>query len=326
MSYDKQVKSFEILKLNIADLINNNHIDILIKLAEEIGYELGTLRGIKFNSIYKMLINTLDILIKSNNIKNDIYTLAIIKSKIAYIIARSVPRDRAAIDLFYDKVSDAIHCILEADGEDVIFKLNLFHTFIEVVYCYQQYSLNAGFKHGEFSENALLRDKVRKMQLELNKLLKFVYSSTKNAKVFMSYARNDKIFVEKLKNDLENQNIETWFDEKDLCVGDVQSETIAEGVRQSWFFLIVLSSNSIESDWVKFELDEAYDDHIRKKKKILPVLIGNLTNEQIPRRLQKHMYADFRDNKNYGIAFEKLLQSIIKESSKKNEAKLLNNK
>lgn len=128
--------------------------------------------------------------------------------------------------------------------------------------------------------------------------------------IFISHSSSDKPFVRELNKDLESNNFLTWLDEKDLNIGDVVTDRISYGIGNSDYFLIILSPNSIKSKWVKFEIDEAYNEYVQNKKKILPILIGNLNNEEIPLILKKHLFGDFRTN--YHEAFEKLLRSLNK--------------
>lgn len=153
------------------------------------------------------------------------------------------------------------------------------------------------------------------MQEGKEKLYQFMAKPSKYAKVFLSHSHLDKPFVEKLRQDLEKLGIDTWYDQKDMVIGDIVSESISEGIKESSFFLIVVSPNSVRSNWVKNELDEAYEALITGGKRILPVLIGNLADSEIPQRLKKHKYADFRDEHKYHQIFEELYNAILKRST-----------
>lgn len=47
------------------------------------------------------------------------------------------------------------------------------------------------------------------------------------------------------------------MDEQNMLVGDSVPEKIAQGLAESDFFLIVVSDNSVKSEWVKRELNTA---------------------------------------------------------------------
>ena len=129
-------------------------------------------------------------------------------------------------------------------------------------------------------------------------------------KVFLSHSHADKNIVEKLKNVLEDNGIKTWYDDIDMNIGDIVNEKIIEGITQSDCFLFVISPNSVKSNWVKYELSEAYHQCITENKKIFPVLIGDLSEKDIPQILQKHSYSDLRNNDIYYQSIKKLCDAI----------------
>ncbi len=91
-------------------------------------------------------------------------------------------------------------------------------------------------------------------------------------KTFISHSSKDKPFVRKLKKDLELNYIDTWFDEDELEYGDSLFDKLNSTISTSSHFLIVLSPNSVKSDWVKFELENALkyvEDEVIHK--IIPV-------------------------------------------------------
>ncbi|MFN0189719.1 MAG: toll/interleukin-1 receptor domain-containing protein [Bacteroidia bacterium] len=137
-----------------------------------------------------------------------------------------------------------------------------------------------------------------------------VESVQDSIQIFISHASMDKDFARKLCDDLQRSNFKVWFDEKNMDIGDILTDSISKGIDKSDCFLIILSPTSIKSKWVKFELDEAYDNFVTKGKKVIPLVIGELKSEEIPSRLQKHLYADFRND------YEKPLQLILRSLNK----------
>jgi hypothetical protein len=70
--------------------------------------------------------------------------------------------------------------------------------------------------------------------------------------------------------------------------------------------LIVMSKNSVESAWVKKELNSALVHEIeRRKVKVMPI---RLDDAQVPDSIIDKAYADFRGS--YEDGFRKLLESI----------------
>ena len=106
-----------------------------------------------------------------------------------------------------------------------------------------------------------------------------------NMKVFISHSSEDKRFVRKLKNDLEENSISTWLDEDELTVGDSLLDKLEEAISESSHFLIIVSPNSVESQWVKYELSEA----IKSSPKIIPIVYKTCI---IPQEIAKLCYLD----------------------------------
>lgn len=300
---------------NIRDFIVGENINLMIKTAEEIGTHLGILNAQYVLSIYRMAKSNLDQINHDSNSKIVLSKLHLIKPKVASILAKS-GRGRPGLETLNRILISGIDLITEAEGQEGYRRSKNLAVFLEAIISYFQYAQKGGSKYLDDLEIKILQDKILNLQAQLDKLSQFISVSAKHAKVFLSHSHHDKPFVEKLKKKLEEKGIVTWYDDKDMDIGDIVSEAISEGIKQSWCFLIVVSPKSIASGWVKYELDEAYDDHIKKGKRILPVLIGDILDDQIPERLQKHLYADFRQGSDFEKSFERLYQTIIKEGSK----------
>ena len=123
---------------------------------------------------------------------------------------------------------------------------------------------------------------------------------------FISHSTRDKPFVRKLAADLVANGVKVWLDEQQILVGDSIPEKIAQGLAESDFFLIVVSVNSVDSQWVKKELNSAIVKEIeRRKVTVLPVRVDNA---EMPATISDKLYADF--SRSYEEGFEKLLKSI----------------
>ena len=125
--------------------------------------------------------------------------------------------------------------------------------------------------------------------------------------VFVSYSQKDRYFVRTLLNDLQNQNIEVWQDEKSINIGDSITDEIPKGIEKADYFLIVISSNSINSKWVNTELSVA--SFLQRKLKpsnfIIPILLEKC---EIPELLISIKYVDFTQDHNSGL--KKLLKTV----------------
>ena len=71
--------------------------------------------------------------------------------------------------------------------------------------------------------------------------------------VFISYARTDLAFVEQLAADLRKAGFEVWYDISGLSGGSRWRVDIENALRSSQFVIVVLSPDSIKSEWVDRE-------------------------------------------------------------------------
>lgn len=121
-------------------------------------------------------------------------------------------------------------------------------------------------------------------------------------KIFISYSRKDKDFVAKLAKDLKDSGISIWLDIWKINIGDsFRKKIYEEGISKSDYLLIVLSKDSIKSNWVKDELNAGLVKEMSKKKIfVLPVVL-NIPNSKIPLSIADKKHANFRENYSDGL-------------------------
>ena len=91
---------------------------------------------------------------------------------------------------------------------------------------------------------------------------------------FISYSSNDHGFANRLYSDLQNKGIRCWFAPEDMKGGRKLYDQINEAIRVHDKLLLVLSENSIESDWVATEIKKARAREKRENKQMLfPIAI-----------------------------------------------------
>jgi hypothetical protein len=131
----------------------------------------------------------------------------------------------------------------------------------------------------------------------------------KKARVFVSHSSNDKPFVRKLVGALKEHDLNVWFDEAEIKVGDSIVARISEGL-DSAYLIVVLSKASVASPWVQAEMNAALMDQISGKGgAVLPVLIEPC---DLPPLLRDRLYADFTTDFDTGL--KKLLAVFEQES------------
>jgi DNA-binding response OmpR family regulator len=149
------------------------------------------------------------------------------------------------------------------------------------------------------------------------KLLEKVKKALKSFKMrkilFISYSHNDKEFVSRLTRDLKNAvdldkgRVEIWIDKNEIKVGDSISKKVEDGICACDFFCLVISGNSLESQWVEREYRAAINKQLSSNGTpvILPILIENV---QLPLFLKDIRCANF--SLNYQAGLMELLDSI----------------
>jgi basic membrane protein A len=86
--------------------------------------------------------------------------------------------------------------------------------------------------------------------------------------VFISYSRKDLEFVQRLTQDLQSAGLDVWYDLSGLEVGTHWGREIQEAIQKSQFIIIVLSPDSVKSEWVEREFIYASN----RKLKVIPLI------------------------------------------------------
>ncbi len=128
-------------------------------------------------------------------------------------------------------------------------------------------------------------------------------------RVFISHSTKDKDFVKKLRESLSEADIEVFQFHTNLKPGDKILSTIKEALRNSDFIIVVLSQESVKSDWVNFEISTVLlNEKSQEETLLIPVLIEDC---EIPYSLNDRFYADFRKSFNEGV--ETLLEGLKRD-------------
>ncbi len=91
-------------------------------------------------------------------------------------------------------------------------------------------------------------------------------------KIFISYSHRDRDVCAQIDDLLEKQeDFDVWYD-KELVPGEIYRKKIAGVIRDSSYFILLLSKSAIGSDWIYDEVEYAKKLH----KKILPIWIEDV--------------------------------------------------
>jgi DNA-binding transcriptional regulator GbsR (MarR family) len=116
----------------------------------------------------------------------------------------------------------------------------------------------------------------------------------KNIKAFISYSHEDRVIAINIADNLRANGIEAWIDQYEILPGDSLIKKIfEEGLQGADVFIILLSNNSVESKWVKQELDVATIKRIDGLTRIIPIRLDNV---KVPNSLLALKWIDFSNN------------------------------
>jgi CRISPR/Cas system endoribonuclease Cas6 (RAMP superfamily) len=101
-------------------------------------------------------------------------------------------------------------------------------------------------------------------------------------KAFLSHSSKDKEFVKAVAQELGRQHC--IFDEQVFQTGDEFKQSIERGLDSSSIFVLFASKNSLLSDWVDFELEEAWYKKLEKnlKKALVYIITDSIDIENFP--------------------------------------------
>ncbi len=120
--------------------------------------------------------------------------------------------------------------------------------------------------------------------------------------VFISYSRKDIKFARRLADDLESAGFDVWWDISDLKGGDDWVRVIPTAIAASQFFVVLLSPDSILSEWVSKE----YTYALVNRMKIVPAMIRPCN---VPFALNTINYINFTTD-DYETGFNNLLKAL----------------
>ncbi len=135
---------------------------------------------------------------------------------------------------------------------------------------------------------------------------------------FISYSSKDDGFVQKLYKDLTARNVSCWFAPEDLKIGDEFRERIDDAIRIHNKLLVVLSENSINSSWVKKEVETAFEkERMNDHTVLFPVRLDDNVMNTVQAwaadiRRTRHIgdFSKWRRKSSYQNAFERLLKDL----------------
>ncbi len=154
----------------------------------------------------------------------------------------------------------------------------------------------------------------------------YITESIKNGnnlmtQVFISYSERDREAMEKIRNSLRRESLTVWTNTTDIQTGEDFQSAIDRGIEQTDNLVYLLSPDSVQSEYVRKELDYA----VSLQKRIIPVLVRETSVDEIPKALQGVQYIDITDNVeeyDYLLDESQLLKILHQDEAYYNEHKV----
>lgn len=112
----------------------------------------------------------------------------------------------------------------------------------------------------------------------------------RHPKAFLSYSHADREIASRIAQELRATGIDVWFDRWEILPGDsLIGKIFEEGVAKADAFIVLLSQTSVQSRWVREELDIALVRRIEGVTRIIPVRVDD---SEIPQPLRAVKWID----------------------------------
>jgi len=134
---------------------------------------------------------------------------------------------------------------------------------------------------------------------------------------FITYSAKDDDFAKRIHADLQNNGMSCWFAPHDMKIGE-RMDAIDSAIPLRNKVLLILSEDSIRSDWVEDEVLKAFEEERKRGQTVLfPLRIDDAvmdTNEGWAAKLRaQRTIGDFRywkDHDDYKKSFDRLLRDL----------------
>jgi len=131
-------------------------------------------------------------------------------------------------------------------------------------------------------------------------------------KAFLSYSTADQRLAERLAQDLTNSGIQVWWARWEIKPGDSLRRKIDEGIEGAAYFMVLLTPNSLKSEWVQTELDAGMVRRIEGSCRLIPI-IHKLRTDEVPITLRGLRWVKLDD---YDAGIRELVNACLELETK----------
>jgi len=134
----------------------------------------------------------------------------------------------------------------------------------------------------------------------------------------ISYSGGDEDFAKNLQAKLQAKKIRCWISQKDMKIEDKISETIRKNIFGCDKLLLILSENSVKSDWIEKEITTVTSKEMNEKSLVLfPIMLDKSINnedttwiEVIKKDKQIYDFTKWQNQKDFKKSFDSLLKDL----------------
>ena len=148
---------------------------------------------------------------------------------------------------------------------------------------------------------------------------------------FISYSTKNQDFAERLHSRLRDKGLRVWFAPEDIQGGKKLHEQIDEAIRVYDKLLLVLSPESMDSEWVRTEIRKARKAEVKEsRRKLFPIRLVDFetirdwecfdadSGKDLGVEIREYFIPDFsnwKDHDAFEKAFARLLRDLKAEES-----------
>jgi hypothetical protein len=152
---------------------------------------------------------------------------------------------------------------------------------------------------------------------------------------FISYSTKDEEFAKRLHSRLRDAKVRVWFAPEDIKGGVKLYDQIERAIQLHDRLLIVLSENSLQSEWVMTEIRKAREAEKREnRRKLFPIRLADFgqirqwncfdadSGKDLAVEVREYFIPDFsnwKDHDSFEKAFERLLRDLREAEDAKEE-------
>jgi len=153
--------------------------------------------------------------------------------------------------------------------------------------------------------------------------MSLVGKESKYFSCFISYSNKDHLFASKLYEDLQGSGVRCWFAPEDMQGGKKLTHQIGQAIDSHDKLLLILSENSMSSNWVLNEIKSARKkENSTGKQMFFPIciapfdnlssweLIDPVSGENLAEEVLSYFIPNFNDS--HGMGYEKGFSSLLK--------------